>query len=173
MKASPIPLLFVVLTSAIATAQQAPTGQRPPPPPPLLALFDADHDGVLSAAEISQAAAALAKLDQNADGQLTGDEMRPPRPEGKNPGEAPQGPPPQGHRPPPPVIAALDADHNGTISAAELANAPEALKPFDTDGDGELSPQELMPPPPPRDDAGGAEGPPDGPPPPADAPEAQ
>ena len=57
----------------------------------------------------------------------------------------------------PPLIKALDADADGTISAAELAGAPESLKTLDKNGDGELSPDELRPQgPPPR---------PDGPPP--------
>jgi len=169
MKTTTIPLLCVMLTGAIASAKE-PAGQRPPPPPPpplspLLAVFDADHDGVLSAAEIQNAAAALAKLDTNGDGKITPDEMRPPRPEGNDAG--PQGPPPN-RRPPPPVIAALDANQDGTISAEELKNAPESLKQLDTNGDGELSPEELHPhgPPPPPEGASGNGEPPEGPPPP-------
>ena len=170
MKTTTIPLLCVMLTGVIASAKE-PAGHRPPPPPPpplspLLAVFDADHDGVLSAAEIQNAAAALGKLDRNGDGKITPDEMRPPRP-GESTG--PQGPPP--NRPPvPPVIAALDTNQDGTISAEELKNAPESLKQLDTNGDGELSPEELHPqgPPPPPPPAGAQDDgqPPEGPPPP-------
>jgi hypothetical protein len=38
-----------------------------------------------------------------------------------------------------PVLAALDTDANGEISAAELAAAPTALKKLDRDGDGRLA----------------------------------
>jgi Ca2+-binding EF-hand superfamily protein len=51
---------------------------------PLLRALDADRDGVLSEAELAHAPAALATLDANGDGQLSGDEVRPPRPEGRD-----------------------------------------------------------------------------------------
>ena len=56
------------------------------------------------------------------------------------------GPRPNGHRPPPPaIIAALDANHDGVIDADEIANAPAALKTLDKNGDGKLTPDELRP----------------------------
>ncbi len=64
-------------------------GQRPPPP--VIAVLDANHDGVIDAAEIANASKALLALDKNGDGQLTPDELHPPRPEG-----GPGGPPPEG-----------------------------------------------------------------------------
>ena len=70
--------------------------------------------------------------------------------------------PPRRGRPPffvHPIIRVLDADRDGEISAAELANAPTALKALDTDGDGKISGAELRPAPPP-----------DAPKPPADLP---
>ena len=145
MKTKTIHLTLALLTCTIATAQQ-PDGhkdRRPPPIPPLLALFDTDRDGTLSAEEIQDAAEALGKLDRNNDGEITREEMRPPAP--------PEGKPPHGHRPPPPIIAALDADKNETISAEELEGAPESLKQLDKNEDGELSPEEIHPHgPPPR-----------------------
>jgi hypothetical protein len=48
-------------------------------------VLDANHDGVIDAAEIANASAALATLDKNGDGQLTQDELFPPRPEGRGP----------------------------------------------------------------------------------------
>src|SRR6187402_65445 len=38
--------------------------------PPLVAVLDANHDGVIDQTEISQASAALKQLDKNGDGQL-------------------------------------------------------------------------------------------------------
>lgn len=44
-----------------------------------------------------------------------------------------------------PILAAVDADHDGTISAAELKAAPAALKSLDKNGDGQLTQDELRP----------------------------
>lgn len=54
----------------------------------------------------------------------------------------PDGPP---HRPPPPIITALDLNHDGVISADEIAKAVESLKKLDKNGDGQLTPDELRP----------------------------
>src|SRR3954463_16035654 len=51
----------------------------------------------------------------------------------------------KGHRPPPPIIAALDANHDGIISADEIANAATVLKALDKNGDGQLTADELRP----------------------------
>ncbi len=53
--------------------------------------------------------------------------------------------PPPGGPPPSPLIAALDTDKDGTISAAELKNASASLAALDRSGDGALSPEELRP----------------------------
>lgn len=45
-----------------------------------------------------------------------------------------------------PIVRVLDADKNGAISAAELANAPAALQTLDADSDGSVSASELQPP---------------------------
>ena len=42
------------------------------------AIFDTNHDGVISADEIAASSAVLAKLDKNGDGTLTTDELPPP-----------------------------------------------------------------------------------------------
>ncbi len=67
---------------------------------------------------------------------------------GERPGRG-QGPP-EGRRgefgpPPMPLMLALDADNDGTISADEIENAATALKKMDRNGDGSLSSDELRP----------------------------
>ena len=42
-------------------------------------------------------------------------------------------------------MTALDANHDGTIDATELANAAAALKTLDKNGDGKLIEDELRP----------------------------
>lgn len=80
------------------------------------------------------------------------DAQRPPRRQNLDdqggPG-GPGGPGRRGRRPVPPIILALDANHDGVIDADEIANAPAALKTLDKNGDGKLTMDELMPPPPP------------------------
>lgn len=80
-----------------------------------------------------------------------------------------EGPGPEGPRfrrlPPPPLFAALDANHDGVIDETEIANASAALRTLDKNGDGKLTKDELMPP---RLRPGEGFGPPPGPPPDGD-----
>jgi hypothetical protein len=97
-------------------------------------------------------------------------------PDGPPPGGQNDGPPGggRGHRPPMmPLIQVLDANHDGVLSADEIANAPVALKTLDKNGDGQLSKDEYLPPRPQRGGPGGKHGqgtnaPADAPPPPPD-----
>ena len=66
-------------------------------------------------------------------------------PRGERSGDS-AGPRRAGHRPPPPVIAALDANKDHVISADEIANAPAALAKLDKNNDGQLTQDELRPP---------------------------
>ena len=175
-----------------------PAGEGPGPghrpPPPLFAALDIDHDGILSKEEIANASSALLKLDKNGDGQLTEDEMRPPRRGPGGPGREdlangdnnqppqdgprpPRGPenrrprpeaqsddanrpeagrPPgpggpdgdraEGHRPPHPLLQALDTNKDGVLSADEIKGASAALLKLDKNGDGQITMDEVRPP---------------------------
>jgi hypothetical protein len=78
----------LALCAAAVTVQAQDKGDRQPPPDgdrkrpvfPVIAALDANGDGVIDASEIANAPAALKKLDKNGDGQLTRDELMPPRP---------------------------------------------------------------------------------------------
>jgi len=156
------------------------------PPPPIIAALDVNHDGIIDSNEIANASAELLTLDKNGDGQLTPDELRPPRPKfapddqagGTNseppgpPGAdqgGPGGPGPDGHHHPiSPVMAALDTNHDGILEADEIANASASLKTLDKNGDGQLTRDELRPPRPeggPEEQGGGEGDRPPGPPP--------
>jgi len=95
---------------------------------------------------------------------LVAQENMPPRGGFGGPGGmgGPGGPGGMGHRPPPPpIIVALDVNHDGTIDADEISNSVAVLKSLDRNGDGKLTPDELRPPRPEvRDQDGpGPEGP--------------
>ena len=123
----------------------------------LLTALDADADGIISAAEIANAPAVLQKLDSNHDGKLTPEECGfrgfPPGIDfltGWNAAAAEQRRQFLERNRPAfmrfhPVIAALDADHNGEISADEIRNASAALKSLDRNGDGEITEDEYLP----------------------------
>jgi hypothetical protein len=135
-----------------------PRGHRPPMSP-LVRALDVNHDGIISAEEISNAPAELLMLDKNHDGQLTPDEYRPKPPRARGGGD--QGPPPDatggpgrgtnGFRPPMlPLLKALDVNGDGIISADEIANAPVELLTLDKNHDGQLTRDEYLPPRPDR-----------------------
>ena len=60
--------------------------------------------------------------------------------------------------PPLPLLEALDADHDGIISADEIKAAPDALKQLDKNKDGKLTPDEFLPPRPDGPPPGGPNG---------------
>ncbi len=174
MKTKAILITLILASQAVVNAQSndgpqdQPPPHRPPPmrPSPIVDALDTDKDGIISSAEIAAAPDSLKKLDKNDDGQLTPDEYH-----GAPPPDAPKHHPQpanasgqkvvasgkdqkQGDHPKPPVppiVAVLDTDHDGTISAAEIADAAKSLLTLDKNGDGQLGPREYNPPPPMRD----------------------
>ncbi len=57
------------------------------PPASVMTLLDVDHNGVIDGAEITNASAALLKLDRNRDNQLSVDELRLQQTDARNSGE--------------------------------------------------------------------------------------
>ena len=51
----------------------------------------------------------------------------------------------EGRRPMPPLVAALDGNHDGVIDEEEIKNSAEALRKLDKNGDGKLTLDELRP----------------------------
>jgi len=110
----------------------------------VLKALDADRDLTISAPEIANAPAALWQLDKNRDGKLSPEEC------GFYTGPSSLSPKLTDRMRRDlmrfnPVLAVLDSDHNGEISAAEIRNSSQSLKMLDINGDGSLSPPEVMP----------------------------
>ena len=122
--------------------------------------LDADGDGALEGAELpSQFLSLLSRADADGDGAASAAEILalmtveaagPPDQESaetEGGAGAPPGAGADGERPRPgiPLMTALDADQDGTVSESEIASAPESLRSLDVDGDGRLTTDELLP----------------------------
>ncbi|MFM7752099.1 MAG: hypothetical protein ACKPB0_16965 [Opitutaceae bacterium] len=119
---------------------------------PVIRTLDTNHDHEISAQEIALAPSVLPMLDLNGDGVVSADELRGGRPAG----DAGRLPPPDGAMRPAmvdPVMFALDANADGSLAAAEIANAAASLRALDANQDGKLTRDEFrpLPPAPPRD----------------------
>ena len=126
-------------------------GERPKNPLPsaasqyfkfilVLGALDADGDLIISPQEIAAAPSVLRRLDVNHDGKLSPEEC------GFSTGDKTKSLPAQKQfMVANPVLAALDADHNGEISAKEIRDSSQHLRTLDRDGDGSLTPNEVMP----------------------------
>ena len=106
-----------------------------------LMTFDRNGDGVLTADELPERLKGLlAKADANHDGKLTPDEIRAYARTQTGPlGRVQHGADVTRMDP---ILNVLDADHDGVLSAAEIANAPAALLTLDLNHDGQLTPDE-------------------------------
>jgi hypothetical protein len=119
---------------------------------PIVRALDTDKNRELSAEEIASAPASLKALDRNADGAVSFEDLRPQRPADAPERSARERPAaPDGAtrtRPVDPVMLALDADGDRSLSPAEMANAAVSLKALDANSDGKLTSDELRPLPP-------------------------
>lgn len=140
-----IPVMILTLTflAGTLTARQG-RGMGVRPKPPLFSAIDTDGDGLISASELDNVVAALKSLDKNGDGEITREELRPANRQGNGGEDRGEGENRRRRRKSP-LFSALDADGDHKISAGEMANAENALRALDTNGDGQLTRKELRP----------------------------
>ena len=125
-------------------SQNDPNANKPDETVQRLMLLDRNGDGVLTQDEIPERMKGLlTRADTNHDGKITPDEIRASAKTQSGPIGRPQRTGDATRMDP--VLNAIDIDHDGVLSAAEIAAAPTALKTLDKDGDGELSAAELRP----------------------------
>ncbi|WP_051670650.1 EF-hand domain-containing protein [Bryobacter aggregatus] len=112
-----------------------------------LLAHDKNGDGILTKDELPERMQGLlVRGDLNHDGKLDKSELRKLAisikfPDGRPaPANAPAGPMRVD-----PVVAALDTDKDGKLSAAELTAAPESLRVLDKNGDGQIVDSEVRP----------------------------
>lgn len=150
----PIVLISSLLLSlsSVTTFAQGPGPGGPPPKDPIAEALDTNKDGVISEAEMKKASETLATLDQNEDGALDRDELRPPSPpaaevnDGKRSRRSNRNSQrEERRRPASPLAQALDRNGNGEISSQELRRAKRVLKRLDRNRDDQLSGEELHP----------------------------
>ena len=102
--------------------------------------FDKNSDGVLTKEELPERMQGLMERgDADKDGKLTKDELT--KSAGSMRGGGPGGPGGRMDK----VVAALDADQDGTISANEMATAATSLAKLDANSDGKLTEDEVRP----------------------------
>jgi Ca2+-binding EF-hand superfamily protein len=115
-----------------------------------LMAFDKDGDGKLTRAEVPERMQGVFdRGDENKDGVLSAEEVRKMATSQAAPtelaGRGGRGGPEMSLVRMDPVLAAVDADANGSISAEEIRNSPASLKKLDQNGDGKITQDEARP----------------------------
>jgi Ca2+-binding EF-hand superfamily protein len=143
------------LTLACSLGAQERGGRGFGPPNLLFTTLDADRDGTVSAAEITNAAAALRTLDTNKDGKLTPDETRAAMPFGRGEGggrgqfggRGPEGQGPGGSDTTEETVKtymAFDENGDGKLQKSEVPERMQGIfERGDTNKDGVLTVEEL------------------------------
>jgi Ca2+-binding EF-hand superfamily protein len=126
-------------------------GAQPPDMVATMLSFDKNGDGKLEKSELPERMQNMfARADADQDGFITKDELQKLAANQRAPGSDPVNregalPGRGGMARVNPIVSALDTDADGTISAAEIDNAPASLKKLDKDGDGAISREEARP----------------------------
>jgi Ca2+-binding EF-hand superfamily protein len=118
-----------------------------------LMAFDANGDGKLSKSELPERFQRIFdRGDENKDGFLTPEEIRKVTAAQAAPADSPgrggRGDGPRGEMNfirIDPILAAVDTNGDGIISAEEIRNASESIRKLDKDGDGKVTREEAMP----------------------------
>jgi Ca2+-binding EF-hand superfamily protein len=143
---SKLATFFLLLISAATAWCQPPGrfGRGGPMRSPVFLALDTDKDGVISAAEIASASAALKSLDKNGDGKLSEDEVRPQMGgRGRRGGEPGETAAPSADEMVK-TLMAFDKNGDGKLTRDELPERMQGLfDRADTDKDGVLTGEEV------------------------------
>ena len=144
----PLAVAGAAFAQTATTTENAGPRRGGPRGNPVIRAIDTDKNHEVSAAELANAAIGIRALDTNNDGAVSSDELRPARPANAPERPAPPADAPARPRPTDPVMLALDANSDGSLNAAEIANSPTSLAALDANKDGKLTVDEIRPLPP-------------------------
>jgi Ca2+-binding EF-hand superfamily protein len=114
------------------------------------ARIDRNGDGKLTADEAPEERRKfierlIKRGDKDGNGSLSLEEFEAARPERPARPEAPEAAARPGNRPPLGLFGVIDSDHDGRLTSGEIAAAADAIRKLDRNGDGNITPDEIMP----------------------------